>query len=61
MEFLKRLCTAKYGIYQPDTPTPVAGVVHVVGVGRDGAIRKYIKSRNEIQMVRPGRTVSRSI
>lgn len=54
MEFLKRLCTAKYGIYATDTPTPIGGVVHVFGVGRNGEIREYAKGRNDV--VRPGRT-----
>jgi hypothetical protein len=55
MEFLKRLCTAKYGIYEVGTPTPVGGVVHVFGVARTGEIRKYVKGRNDVQTVRPGR------
>lgn len=51
MEFLKRLCTARYGIYDPDTPIPIAGEVHVYGVGRDG-----LKHRTQVQTPRPGRT-----
>jgi hypothetical protein len=56
MEFLKRLCTAKYGIYDPDTPTPIAGEVHVYGVGRDGRVCEYLKHRNQVHILRPGRT-----
>lgn len=56
MEFLKRLCTAKYGIYDVGAPTPIGGEVHVLGVGRDGEIRRYVKGRNEVKTIRPGRT-----
>jgi hypothetical protein len=56
MEFLKRLCTAKYGIYADDTPTPVAGVVHVYGVGRDGRVAEYVKDRDHVKTHRSGRT-----
>jgi hypothetical protein len=52
MEFLKRLCTAKYGIYDEGTPTPVAGRVHVYGVGRDRQVRCYSKDRNQVTIVR---------
>ena len=57
MEFLKRLCTAKYGIYSENARTPVGGTVHVYGVGRDGMIVRYPKGREQVQIVRPGRTV----
>jgi hypothetical protein len=56
MEFLKRLCSADYGIYDPQTPTPVDGVVHVRGVSRRGEIRKYVKGRQEVRTLRPGGT-----
>ena len=56
MEFLKRLCTAKYGIYAEDTPTPIGGEVHVYGVGRDGRIVEYRKGRGQVQTHRAGRT-----
>lgn len=56
MEFLKRLCTAKYGIYARDTPSPVGGVIHVCGVARDGGIREYGKGRQDAKTLRPGRT-----
>jgi hypothetical protein len=55
MEFLKRLCTAEYGIYEVGTPTPIGGVVHVLGVGRDGEIRRYVKGRQDVKTLRPGR------
>jgi len=54
MEFLKRLCTAKYGIYDENTSTPIGGEVHVYGVGRDGGISKYSKGRNDTRILRPG-------
>jgi hypothetical protein len=56
MEFLKRLCTAKYGIFKPGTPTTVAGDVHVLGVGPDGRVAEYRKHRNQTRFVRAGRT-----
>jgi hypothetical protein len=56
MEFLKRLCTAKYGIFKPGTPTTVAGDVHVLGVGLDGRVAEYRKHRNQTRFVRAGRT-----
>jgi hypothetical protein len=56
MELLKRLCTAEYGIYDAGTPTPVDGVVHVRGVSRYGEIRKYVKGREDVRTLRPGRT-----
>jgi hypothetical protein len=56
MEFLKRLCTAKYGIYRPGIPTPIGGEVHVFGVGRDGRICEYSKGRDQIAILRKGRS-----
>jgi hypothetical protein len=56
MEFLKRLCSAKHGIYDENTPTPVAGKVHVYGVGRDGRICDYHKGKDQVATPRPGRT-----
>jgi hypothetical protein len=44
MEFVKRLYSQKHGIYRKSS-APVGGKVHVVGVGRDGEIRKYSKIR----------------
>src|SRR4051812_38415683 len=55
MEFLKRLCTAKYGVFNPETPTPIGGEVFVYGVTRDGAIRRYSKDRGQVKVVAPGR------
>lgn len=52
MEFLKRLCTAKYGIYDEHVPTPIGGDVHVFGVGRDGAVRAYRKDQKQVKTVR---------
>jgi hypothetical protein len=49
VECLKRLCTAKYGTYALDVPTPVAGEVHVYGVGRDGCVAKYAKGRDQVR------------
>ena len=45
MEFLKRLCSEKHGIYQEGTPSPIGGEVHVYGVGHDGRICRYSKHR----------------
>jgi hypothetical protein len=45
MELLKRLCSPKYGIAEPDFQTPISGVVHVYGVSRDGEICEYVKGR----------------
>ncbi len=56
MEFLKRLCTAKYGIHGENVPTPIAGDVHVVGVGRDGAVREYRKNRNQMKTLHASRS-----
>jgi hypothetical protein len=58
MEFLKRLCTAKYGIYDENTPPPVGGKVHVLGVGRDGRICDYHKGRDQVETLRPARTTA---
>ncbi len=44
MEFVKRLYSQKHGIYR-ESAAPLGGKVHVVGVGRDGVIRKYSKIR----------------
>jgi len=44
LEFVKRLYSEKHGIYRKSS-APLAGKVHVVGVGRDGVIRKYSKIR----------------
>jgi hypothetical protein len=35
------------------TPAPVDGVVHVLGVTRDGEIRKYPKLRDHVKTLRP--------
>jgi hypothetical protein len=55
MEFLKRLCSEKHGIYSEKVPTPVAGQVHVYGVGRDGRICQYRKGRRQLREIRSGR------
>jgi hypothetical protein len=44
LEFLKRLYSKRHGIYR-DPVAPIGGKVHVVGVGRDGVIKKYSKIR----------------
>jgi hypothetical protein len=46
MEFLKRLCTAKYGIYREGVATPIGGVVHVYGVDIGGRVSEYMKQRD---------------
>jgi hypothetical protein len=52
MEFLKRLCTARYGIYAEKTPTPIGGQVHVYGVARDGRVCRYGgKGRKDVAQV----------
>jgi hypothetical protein len=56
MEFLKRLCSTKHGIYRENTPTPIDGEVHVYGVGRDGRVCQYSKHRSQIATLREGRT-----
>ncbi len=56
MEFLKRLCTSKYGIYDENVPTLIAGDVHVFGVGRDGAVREYRKDRKQVKTIRAPRS-----
>jgi hypothetical protein len=58
MELLKRLCSPKYGIAEPDFATPIAGTVHVYGVSRDGEIREYVKGRGDVRITRAGRTRS---
>jgi hypothetical protein len=55
MEFLKRLATAKYGVYEEGAPTPIGGVVYVYGVGNDGRVSKYVKQRNMTKTILPGR------
>lgn len=55
MEFLKRLCSSKHGIYDEGTPSPIDGDVHVYGVGRDGRICRYPKIRNQVETIRQGR------
>jgi hypothetical protein len=44
LEFVKRLYSKKHGIYR-DPLAPIGGKVHVLGVGRDGVVRKYSKIR----------------
>jgi hypothetical protein len=57
MEFLKRLCTAKYGIFAEGTPTPIGGTVFVYGVDRDGRVCEFGgKGRDQVRVLRPGRT-----
>jgi hypothetical protein len=56
MEFLKRLCSADHGIFKVGTLPPVAGDVHVLGVGRDGRIAEYRKLRQHTRSLRVGRT-----
>jgi len=56
MEFLKRLCTAKYGIYREGVPTPIGGEVHVYGVGSDGRIAEYVKQQNMTKTILDGRS-----
>lgn len=58
MEFLKRLCSAKHGIFDESTAAPVAGEVHVLGVGRDGRVAEYRKLRGQTQLLRGGRAES---
>lgn len=55
MEFLKRLCTSKYGIYAPQIDPPIAGDVHVYGVTRKGEVREYVKGRHDVRTIRAGR------
>jgi hypothetical protein len=55
MEFLKRLCSPKHGIYSTNTPTPIDGDVHVFGVGLDGRICEYMKHSNQVKTHRHGR------
>lgn len=55
MEFLKRLCSPKHGIYSKNTPTPIDGDVHVYGVGLDGRICEYLKHSNQVKTLRDGR------
>jgi hypothetical protein len=55
MEFLKRICTWKYGIYDRNVPTPISGVVHVYGVTRNGAVRQYVKGRDDARTIIDGR------
>jgi hypothetical protein len=55
MEFLKRLCSEKHGIFAKGVPSPVGGDVHVYGVGRDGRVCIYHKLRNQVETFRPGR------
>jgi hypothetical protein len=56
MEFLKRLCSPKHGIYSKNTPTPIDGDVHVYGVGLDGRICEYMKHSNQVKTHRQGRS-----
>jgi hypothetical protein len=42
LEFVKRLYSKKHGIYR-EAAAPIGGKIHVVGVGRDGVIRKFSK------------------
>jgi len=51
MEFMKRLYSAKHGIYK-DSPSPLGGVVHVLGVTVDGEIREYPKIRGQARTLR---------
>lgn len=46
MEFLKRLFSAKHGMYK-DPVAPIGGDVHVFGVRLDGEIRQYPKIRRQ--------------
>jgi hypothetical protein len=55
MEFLKRLCSPKHGIYNKNTPTPIDGDVHVYGVGLDGRVCEYKKHSNQVETHRHGR------
>jgi hypothetical protein len=55
MEFLKRLCTDKYGIYSPGVPSPIGGDVHVLGVSPKGEIKRFAKGRQEVRVLVPGR------
>ncbi len=56
MEFLKRLCSAKHGIYNENVPSPISGEVHVYGVGLDGRVCEYLKHRSQAATLRQGRT-----
>jgi hypothetical protein len=56
MEFLKRLCKAKYGIYDEGVDTPIGGELHVYGVGDDGRVSGYLKQRNMTKSIQHGRS-----
>ena len=55
MEFLKRLCSSKHGIYDSKTDSPVGGDVHAYGVACDGEVKEYVKLRRDTKILRPGR------
>lgn len=52
LEFMKRLYSAKHGIYKK-SPAPLGGKVHVFGVTREGEIRDYPKFRSQAHTLRP--------
>lgn len=51
IEFLKRLYSAKHGIYKK-SPAPLDGKVHVLGVTREGEVRVYPKNRDQARTLR---------
>lgn len=55
MEFLKRLCSPKHGIYSKNIPTPIDGDVHVYVVGLDGRICEYVKHSDQVKTLQEGR------
>lgn len=52
MEFTKRIYNSEYGISRAAVPQ-IGGVVHVLGVTREGEIRKYSKGRDQIKQIYP--------
>ena len=51
LEFLKRLCSSRHGVYAQGVPTPIAGDVHVYGVGPKGRVCQYPKIRQQTQVL----------
>ena len=52
MEFTKRIYNSEHGISRAAVPQ-IGGVVHVLGVTREGEIRKYSKGRDQIKQIYP--------
>lgn len=54
MEFLKRLYSADHGVHKTSAaPAPIGGIVHVLGVSRDGEVRQYPKKREQAKTILP--------